>query len=461
MKVTTERLDNCQVNVIIELDAAEIDKKLRQTARKLSRDFTIPGYRPGRAPYHAVIRTFGREAVQQQALEEFGNDLYEQALEEIDYEPYDVGDLKEVDWEPFRMTVQIPIQPEVDLGDYRSVRVPFEPEEITDEDIEEYLQGLRDEHAQWVPVERAAQMGDELVLDLKGTAGDHTLMDNENYELLLEEDASHPLPGFHEHIVGMSPGEEKTFDLEVPADDTDEAAAGNVATVTVLLHTVRERELPLMDDELAMMIGDYDSLDDLRASVRERLETEALQKTEAEYLDSVLDAMIEAAPRIEYPSEAVDREAELAVSQMERSMAAQGLPPETLWQIMGKSRESYKQEIRSSAEQRLRKRLVLEEVARQEALTPDPQDVEDEIERVAEMAGSEADEMRQMLESPEGRASVTEDLVLSMAQERVREIGRGDAPPLEEQPEAEPEEPDADVEEIAQDAGPEDDAAEG
>jgi trigger factor len=465
MKVTTERLDNCQINVIIELDTAEIDKKLRQTARTLARDFNIPGYRPGRAPYHAVVRTFGREAVQQQALEDFGNDLYEEALEEIDYEPYDVGDLQDVQWEPFRMTIKIPIPPEVDLGDYRSVRVPFEPEEITDKDVDEYIEGLREEHAQWVPVERAAQMGDEVVLDMMGSSGDHTFMDNENYELLLEEDAVHPLPGFHEQVVGISPGEEKTFELQVPEEDSDEEAAGQLAKVTVRVHTVRERDIPPMDDELALMVGDYDSLEDLKASVRERLETEVLENAESEYLSDVLDAMQEAAVRIEYPPEAVDRESELAVSQMERNMAAQGLPPETLWRMMGKSREMYKEDIRSSAEQRLRRRLVLDEVARREQLKPEPDEVEAEIERIAEMAGAEADQMREMLETPEGRASLAEDLTLSMAQERVKEIGRGEAPPLEEPPapvagmegedqaEALPHEADAETEEVPEGAG--------
>ena len=165
MKVTTERLDNCQVNVIVEMDAAETEGKLRQTARKLSRDFTVPGYRRGRAPYHAVIRVFGREAVQQQALEDWGNDLYEQALEEIEYEAYDIGELQDVEWEPFRMTVQVPIPPEVDLGDYRSVQVPFAPSEVTDDDIDAYLEEQRQEFAQWVPVERPAEMGDQVVAD--------------------------------------------------------------------------------------------------------------------------------------------------------------------------------------------------------------------------------------------------------------------------------------------------------
>jgi trigger factor len=220
-----------------------------------------------------------------------------------------------------------------------------------------------------------------------------------------------------------------------------------------------------MDDELALMVGDYDSLEDLKASVRERLETEVLENAESEYLSDVLDAMQEAAVRIEYPPEAVDRESELAVSQMERNMAAQGLPPETLWRMMGKSREMYKEDIRSSAEQRLRRRLVLDEVARREQLKPEPDEVEAEIERIAEMAGAEADQMREMLETPEGQASLAEDLTLSMAQERVKEIGRGEAPPLEEPPapvagmegedqaEALPHEADAETEEVPEGAG--------
>ena len=222
MKVTTERLEDCQVNVIIELDAAEIDKRLRQTARKISRQFTVPGYRRGKAPFAAVIRAFGREAIQQQAIDDLGQELYEEALEEIEYEPYQVGELQDVEWDPFRMTVLLPIPPEVDLGDYRSVRVPYEVEPVTEEQIEAYLAGLQQEHAQWVPVERPAAIGDQVVLDMQGMAGDEVeIMSNEEYEMLLQADVAYPLPGFHEEIVGMSTGEEKTFTLTVPEDDDD------------------------------------------------------------------------------------------------------------------------------------------------------------------------------------------------------------------------------------------------
>jgi trigger factor len=426
MQVTTERLEDCQVKVIIELDAAEVDKKLRQTARTISRQFTVPGYRRGRAPFHAVIRVFGREAVQQQALEDFGQELYEKALEQIEYEAYEVGELDDVEWDPFRMTVLLPIEPEVDLGDYRNIRIPFEPEEIGEEQIEEFLAELQQEHSQWVPVERPAAIGDHVVLDLEGKVGDELFMSNEEHEMLLEEE-----------IVGISPGEGKTFEVTVPEDDFDESVAGQVGTVTVHMHTVKEQDLPPLDDELAMMVGDYDSLDDLRAATRERLEAEALQKAETEYLDQALEAMIEAAVKIEFPTQAVDREADVALNQMERNLATSGIQLDTYLGMIGKTREMYKQELRPAAENRLKRRLVLRQVAEQEGLRIEEEEIEDEIDRLSEMMGEQADEMRQMLESPAGRLSVADDLMVELVQERIIQIAKGEAPPLEE---GEPEE---------------------
>jgi trigger factor len=200
---------------------------------------------------------------------------------------------------------------------------------------------------------------------------------------------------------------------------------------------VREEDLPPLDDELALMVGDYDTLDDLRGSIREELESTAQSQAESEYLDKVLEAMIEAAVKIEYPPQAVDRETELTLSQMERNLAAQGMQLDTFLNMIGKTRESYKQEVRPSAEDRLQKRLVLNEVARREGLEADPDEMEAHIERLVEMAGPSGDEMREMLDSPEGRQSIADDLVMEQAQERVTQIGKGEAPPLQVEEEAE------------------------
>ncbi|HSJ54365.1 MAG TPA: trigger factor [Anaerolineae bacterium] len=453
MKVTSERLDNSQVKVLVELDTAEVEDKLRQTTRKLSREFNVPGYRRGKAPHHAVIRVLGREAVQQQALEDFGNDLYEAAMAEIDFKPYEVGKLEEVEWEPFVMTVLVPVEPEVDLGDYRSVRLPFEVQEVADAAVEEYLEGLREEHAQWTPVERPAEMGDQVVVFVRARVGDETILEEENMELLLEAGSPKPLPGFAEQVVGLKAGESAEFDLSLPAEGAEEGAEPREAHVYIDLNTVRERDMPGMDDELAMMVGDYETLDDLKASVRERLELEARQRAESEYLEQVLEAMVEAAPKIEYPPQAIDREADSTMMQMERNLSASGLPFETFLRMMGKTREMYRQELRPAAEDRLKKRLVLEEISRREGLEAKPEEVEAEIDRMSERMGPQADRMREVLDTPGGRESVAIDLAISRAQERALLIARGEAPSLAEaaaaeqapEPEAEPAEAEAET----------------
>jgi trigger factor len=439
MEVTTERLDNCQVNVIVEMDAAEIDKKLRQTARRISRQVTVPGYRRGKAPFHAVVRVFGQEAIQQEALEDFGNEVYEQALKEIDYEPYEVGELKNVEWDPFRMTILLPIRPEVDLGDYRSVRVPMEPEPVTDEDVEGRLAELQQQRTEWVPVERPAALGDQVVVDLEGKVGDKAIMSKENHEMRLEAGSKIPMPGIHEEIVGMTPGEDKTFTLTVPEDDYEQDVVGQDAVISVHLYTVREEDVPALDDDLALMVGDYDSLDALRAALREEMETAARQKAESEYLDKVLDAMIEAAVQVEYPSQAIDREAEYALKQMENNLASSGIELDRFLAMIGKTREGYKQELRPAAEDRLRRRLVLAEVVKQEGLKVEDGEVEAEVGRLSEMMGERAGEMREMLQSPGGRLSVMDDLLARKAQEWVIQIGKGEAPPPAEEVEVETE----------------------
>jgi trigger factor len=458
MEVTTERLEDCQVNVIIEMDAAETDKRLRQTARTIARQFNVPGYRKGKAPFAAIVRTFGRESIQQQAIEDWGQELYEEAIEEIEYEPYQVGELQNVEWDPFRMTVLLPIPPEVDLGDYRTVRVPYELDPVTEEQIDEYLAGLQQEHAQWVPVERPAAMGDQVVLDLQAMAGEAEIMNNQEQEMLLEAEVPYPLPGFQEEVVGMSAGEEKTFALMVPEDDDAIDAAGKEATVEVLLHSVKEKDLPPLDDDLALLVGDYDTLDDLKAGAREQMEVEALQRAESQYLDAALDAFVEAATTVEYPPQAVDREADAALGQMENNLASSGIQLDTYLGMMGKTREAYKQELYPAAEERLKKRLVLGEIAKAENLQIEDDEIEAEIERMVEMMGPQAEEMRETLESPGGRFMIADDLMTNKAQERAVQIAKGEAPPLEppDDGDASDSEEDADTEDAG--AGPSSDA---
>ena len=431
MKVTTERLEHCQVNVIIELEAAEVEEKLREAARKISGKFNVPGYRRGHAPFAAVVRTFGRAALQEQALDDFGEEWYQAGLEEVEYAPYEPGKLQGVEWDPFRMTVLLPIVPEVELGDYRSVRLPFEPKPVTGEQVEARLAEIQEAHAQWVPVDRPAGLGDQAVLDWSGTLGGKEVLSQEGQELLLQEVATEPVRGFAEQIVGMSAAEDRVFILECPADHEDEQLAGKDVTFSVHLQAVKQKELLPIDDDLALMVGDYDTLADLRTAGRQQLEMEAADAAQPAYLDKLLQAMVEQAVRIDYPPQAVERESDRALSRMERDLEAAGIKLDKYLEMLGKTREQYKAEFRPAAEVRLKKRLVLVTVAKQEDLDVTADEVEVEIARLLERLGEDAEELREAITSPEGRLSVADDLLTTKTQWRIIAIGKGEAPPLE------------------------------
>jgi trigger factor len=430
MKVTTERLDNCQVRVTVELDAAETEAKLRQTAQQVSRKYTIPGYRKGKAPYAAVVRSFGRELLQQQALDDFGQELYDQALGEVDYEPYGMGELEKVEWEPFRMHILLPIRPEVDLGDYRSVRLTHETKPVTDEDVDRYLEDVRQEHAQWVPVERPAAMGDQVVVDIEGKVDGETVLGNQGRELILSADARYPLPGFHEQIVGMSPGEEKTFTLTYPEDEPRKELAGKEGVFTVKLVAVNKQDVPPLDDDLALMVGDYESLADLRTAVRADLEKEAEERVNAEFPEEVLTAMIDQAVKIEFPPQAVDKELDEMLEQMENSLSGRGLKLDTYLGMMGKTRAAYRDELRPMALNRLKRTLALGEIIKREGLTVEGEDVQAEMDRLAASEEFQEEEMQQVLQTPGARITVMNDLLITRARQRLSAIAKGEAPDL-------------------------------
>ncbi|HNS52947.1 MAG TPA: trigger factor [Anaerolineae bacterium] len=438
MRVTTERLEHCQVNVIVELEAAEVDEKLRESARKISKKFNVPGYRRGHAPFAAVLRAFGRAAVQEQALEDFGQEWYDEALKQVEDEPYQAGELRDVEWDPFRMTVLLPLMPQVELGDYRSVRLPFEPKPVADEQMEKRLKEVQDAHAQWVPVDRPAAIGDLVVLDWAATIAGTEVAKHEGDEVILREKATLPLSGFAEAIAGMSADETRTFELTYPARYEDEKLAGKQATFVAHVHAVKEKELLPIDDDLALVVGDYDSLAGLQAAIRQQLEAEAVDAARPDYLDNLLQAMVDQAVTIDYPPQAVERESDRAMSRMEHDLEGAGIQMDKYLQMVGKTREAYKADFRPAAEVRLKKRLVLDEVAAREGLVVTEDEVEAEIENLLERLDEGDEALHQAITGAEGRLSVAEDILTTKAQHRIIAIGMGEAPPLPE-PEAEPE----------------------
>lgn len=431
MKVTTEELENRQMAMTIEVENNEAEKALRKAARTLSRKYDIPGFRPGKAPYNVVVRLLGLAAVQEQALDDLAEKLYKQALKEEDIQPYDTASLDQVTWNPLTLRLTIPLPPQVDLGAYREVRLTPEEVTVTEEQVAEVLERIRKDNATWQPVERAAQFGDMVTIDIEATADDEVILSTEGREMILLENSRYPLPGFTHHLIGMEAGEEKTFTMTYPEDYYREDLAGREAQFTVLMQSVKGELLPDLDDALAMATG-FESLDELKQAIRDQLLDEAQREANERFLDQALDQMVERA-NISYPPVMLEDEIDEMIEEQESFLQRRGMTLENFLTLRNQTEEELREELRPHAERRLRTSLLLSELVKAEKLTVNDGEVKEEIERIARSMDENADAIRDVLSSPQNKITLYNRLLLRKALDRVTAIAKGEAPELEAQ----------------------------
>ncbi|MCB0166713.1 MAG: hypothetical protein KDI79_20970, partial [Anaerolineae bacterium] len=215
MKVTTEELERCLVLVTVEIDSKKENDILQKAAKRIAKEIKIPGFRPGKAPYNVVIRRFGLEAIQQEALEKSADDMIQKALEEANVTPFARMDLESVEWDPLVIKIKVPTEPKVELNDYHEIRLDSAEVEVADEDVEERLKQLQETNATWTPVERPAQLNDTVTLAVVEKIDDEVVAEHDSldYELKPVEDET------------LEDSIEAEDEAELEASETDEVEA--------------------------------------------------------------------------------------------------------------------------------------------------------------------------------------------------------------------------------------------
>ncbi len=481
LKIEQKPLDTCEMELTVEVDAERLDKAKRAAARRLAQKYSIPGFRKGKAPYEIVLHTVGEGTVMEEAADDLWEDAYKAALEETKLEPYAPGRLAEVKLNPMVFVFKVPTQPEVDLGAYRSVRLGYTEPSVTDEALDETLEHMREHQAVLEPVERAAQIGDVIRLDIAGVlkpppdvpaepspeneaasplsppspmadetpisfsssatggmqrggdepAGDEFLMDDKDVEVLLQPDLNWPLPGFAEKVVAMAVGDVRHFELNFPGDYGNESLRGRLAHFDVKCNSVKSRTVPEWDDELAKSLGDYDSLADLRAKVRDELLELAKRRMDEEYGKSAVDTVV-AGTTVKFPPALLSREVDDLVDDLDRRLREQKLTVKEYLKIQKITEEQMRQDLEPHARERLRRSLALGKVIEVEGLTVTEEEVAAHIETVAAPFGAQAAQFKTLLNSEPGRRSIRVDLLSQRAVDRVKAIAKGENPPLPE-----------------------------
>lgn len=438
MKIETQPEENRTLTLTVEVDDERVQPALRAAARRISKDYRIPGFRPGKAPYEVVLRHYGETALYQAAIEDLSQKVYQDMLEQEKIEPIGPGEMDIVDLKPMKLKFVVPLRPEVGLGDYRSLRLDYAPPMVEDEAVERELEHLREHQAVLEPVERPSQMGDVVTLDAKaflheGENPSDFLLADQDVALVLEEKAEWPVPGFAAQAVGISAGEERKFDLAFPEDYANESLRGQVAHFEVKAKEVKLRSLPAWDDELAKSLGEYESLDALRASVRGQLEEASRRGVDRDYNQKVVEKLVEQAT-VKYPPTLLASELEDYVKDFDRRLREQKLTLEDYLKIEGKTDERFREEVKPQAEARLKRSLVLGKVVEREGLTVEPGEVDERINKLITPWGDRAAEMRKLLSTEDSREMLEVDVLTDKAVDRLAAVARGETvpPPLHE-----------------------------
>jgi trigger factor len=441
LKIETQDLENRQVEITVEIPDESLQTAMRSAARRLSRNTRISGFRPGKAPYQVIVNKLGEDAVFEEALDSLGQEIYRQALDQSDLQPYAPGSLDEVvSREPLVLRYTVPLPPEVELGEYQAVRLTFDEVEVTDEAVDEMMEELRQSRALIEPADRPAQLNDVVVLDLRGELREPqenenpVLLDRKGMELILSEEMDWPIPGMSEHLIGLKAGDERAVAHTFDEDYANEKLRNLIADFHLVCQEVKSRIVPKWTDDLARSMGDFEDLLDLRMKVREGLLESAQREADAEYAQRVLDTVVEGAT-VSYPPILLTEEIDEMLADLRRRLAGQKLTLEDYLTIEKKSIEELRTELEPQAQERLTRALTLGKVVEAEELDVDDEEVTAKIDRMVEPYEERSDQLRKAFDHPQGRRRIALDLLTDKAMKRLVAVAKGEADLAEEIPE--------------------------
>ena len=420
MKVSSERIPEAQMLLEIELDDARVKKSLDQAARRLSQRFRIPGFRQGKAPRRVVESALGADMVFEEAAERLIPQALTEALEQEELDPVAQPSIEITGREPVTFTATVPLAPEVELGDYRSISIAKPESEFSEEMVEERLLELRRQHALLEPVEREPELDDRVTADVRAQVDGEQILDQPGAEFHLREGAVIGVPGLSEQLVGVAVGEEHTIPIDVDEDWDDEEVAGKTVVFTVTIHDVKSEELPEADDDFAMEVSEeFETFAELRERVESGLREQTERQADEQFSQAVMQAAVDRAT-LEYPPALVEHEIEHMRQDFARQM---GQDPATFLRDSGEQGEQLMASFRTQANERVINTLVLQNISEAEDIQVLDEEVTADLEQMlAGMPTQDVEQTGQMLEDEGIRANVQARLVRERTIERLQQI---------------------------------------
>lgn len=428
MKVTRENDAVRQTVLSIEMEEADVESYLQRAYQRVVQKVKVPGFRPGKAPRRVVERMVGRESLINEALEFMVPEVTAKAIEQEDIEAGAQPDVELVETDPVTIKATVPLTPIVETGDYLAMRIPWEPPAVTDEQVAEALEEARRKEAMWEPVERPAELGDDVAMEFKGVVEDETVVEQDFAAFVLDAEA--PIAGFGDALTGITVGETREFELPFPDDHFNESVAGKMCTFTVTAKEIKSQALPELDDDFAKGVDDgYESLDALKDHLRRQLQEELEHQDEHTYQDAVMAELLNAGS-VELPPIMVERAINNHLQEIQDTIGrriGRAISLDEYVDIVKKSEDELREETRTTVEEQLRRSYLLTQVAETEGIEATEEDVDAEIEDMANSAGDQGDQVRELFMSQENRDSVARSIRSRRTVQRLVDIAKGAA----------------------------------
>ncbi len=399
MSMKFEKTENKnELKLEFTIEAKKFDQAMKKVYEKTAKYFNIPGFRKGKAPMAMVEKQYGSEIFYEDTFNEVVPDIYENELKENNIEAVSSPDIdiKQIGkGQDLIFTAIIQTKPEVKLGKYKGIQIKKIEYNVSDKDVEDELNNMASRNARIVTVEdRPVENGDITVIDFEGFVDGKPFEGGkaENHELTIGSNTF--IPGFEEQIIGMKIDEEKDINVKFPEEYFSEELKGKDAVFKIKLHEIKKKELPKIDDEFAKDTSEFDTLEELKKSIKEKKEEENSKRVKYETQDKAVKTVCDDVT-IDIPSGMIQTEIDNMVKDVEARLSYQGMKLDQYLQMMGKTMEEFRNEYEEQAKSSVKTRLVLEAIIKEEKIEPTLEETNKKVEEMATAYGRKAEELKE------------------------------------------------------------------
>ncbi len=412
-----EKKEKNDVEFKMEIGAEKFEEAVKKAYQKTKHKYTADGFRKGKVPKKILEMKYGEGIFYDDAINILFPEEYTAAIEELELDPVDRPsiDLEQIGKnENLILKVTVTVKPEITLGDYKGIEAKKVEYNVTDEDVDQEIQSMQERNSRLIQVDREVKDGDSVTIDYEGYVGDEQFEGGTAENQVLVIGSGSFVPGFEEQLIGHKAGDDVEVKVTFP-EEYHENLAGKDAVFKVTIKEVQEKEMPELDDEFAKDVSEFDTLEELKNDLKEKQEKTKKQKAETEQKTLVLDKVLETT-EVDVPDVMIEDQVDEMIREFEFQLQYQGLNLDSYLKYLNKEKSDLREDMKKDAEKKVKSRLALEAVSKQENIEVSDEDVETEIKRFADEYKTEVEEFKKSLKA-ENYDYIKKDLKITKTME--------------------------------------------